>query len=171
MPRRNPANVDERIAALHREKHATTRQIATALAREGIQITPSGVHRVLSRLGLAAPRKAPGSKGSPVASLSGPLAPVSSPAAADEGSEDDIPTRLRRVLASLERAALQAEQDKDVARIVASQRAITQAAALLAKATPPPPIDVDARPDMVAAAKRAREHIHAAFDRLLGSAT
>ena len=170
MPKRLSATVDARIATLHRE-HKTEAQIATVLAREGAPLTASGVHRALSRLGLAAPRKKAGK--APASGVTAvPPAPESArslAALSDESiADDDIPGRLRRALASLERAADQAEGDKDVARVVACQRAITQAAGLLAKATPPPAVDVDARPDMVTAAKRGRERMHTLLERLLG---
>lgn len=162
MPRRLPASVDERIAALHASKQ-TEQQIATALAREGTQITPSGVHRVLARLGRVKPRKAvAGAERAPVANAPAALADVP-----PTDTAEDIPAQLRRVVASLEGAAKQAEADKDVARLVAAQRAVLQATALLSKATPPPPVDPNDRPDMRAAAERGRQRMHELLDRLL----
>lgn len=96
--------------------------------------------------------------------------PADAPAPIDVADDpSDVPTRLRRVLATLERAAEQAEADKDVARIVQAQRALTQAAALLARLEPAPTVDVDERPDMLAAARRGRERLHALLDRLLAA--
>lgn len=169
MARKLSADIDARIATLH-SKRRTEAQIAATLAREGVEVSVSGVHRVLGRLGLAAPRK--GSKAAKRSKASPPPAP-SAPAVAEESddAEDIAPhVRLRRSLASLERAALLAEADGDPARIVAAQRAITAAAGLLAKVMPVPPVDVDARPDMVAAAQRGRERIRAIAARVLGGA-
>lgn len=169
MPRKLTAADDARIATLHRGR-STEAQIATVLAREGIKITPSGVHRVLQRLGLAKPRKAAKAARAPH-SAPVTVAPSAAPDVSEDDSDEDVPGRLRRVLSSLERAAKQAEADRDVGRLIAAQKAIVAASALLAKATPAPPPDVDARPDMVAAAKRGRERMHALLDRLLTEAS
>lgn len=171
-PRANPDH-DALIAKLH-HAHKTRAEIATALGRKGIKITPSGVHRALSRLGLAPPRKTTAKAKQPPAASPSSAAPPSAPSTEDAPEPDEIATTLRRALASLERAATAAEgtasEPMDVGRVVAAQRAITQLVGLLAKLTPPPPADIDARPDMIAAAQRGREAMHALLARLLADA-
>lgn len=159
MPRKPSASIDARITELH-GKHRPTREIAAILGREGHEITASGVHRALARLGLV--RASKGRK-SPPAGQSADAAPPADVA----GEPDDGVARLRRTLASLERAAAVAEADKDVARIVAAQKAITGALALLEKLTPAPPAPIDERPDMVAAAQRGRDRIMGIARRIL----
>lgn len=191
MPRPRNAVIEQRIAT-HHGQHATEAQISTALSREGHSISPSGVHRALARLGLAGPGKARSAPGRAAPRPepktrceaprveppkprrgSGKAARQADTAAPVEAVDDDTsPTeRLRRTLESLERAAKKAETDGDVGRLVQAQRAATQATALIAKLSPPPPPNLDDQPDMLAAAKRFRETVHALFDRVVDEAT
>ena len=167
MARRSNPEIDRRIAEEH-ARHRSEADIAAMLTREGHRITASGVHRALGRLGLAKARTEPKRRPANTPAPAAPLA-VAAPAE-DAGEPGDVAgagVRLERTIASLERVAAQAEADKDVGRVVAAQRAITQAMALAARLAPPPRVDVDDRPDMVAAAKRGRERMHALLDRLL----
>jgi len=107
---------------------------------------------------VAAPaRRAPPAARTTAARTTEPAKPDTDDAPAPE----EVEVTLRRALVSLERAATEAEAGDeggmDIARVIAAQRAITQLVGLLAKLTPPPPLDIDAKPDMIAAAKRGRE--------------
>ena len=125
MGRRSKSDVDAQIVTLHRRK-LTREAIATALGRAGISMTPSGVTRALDRLGLTKPpkpAKALSRRPPPIPSLPQTCRP--------------IPTTPRTwgfvcvAPASLERAAAQAEADKDVSRIVGAQKAIATLAGVL----------------------------------------
>jgi hypothetical protein len=76
---------------------------------------------------------------------------------------------LLRTIEALERASSAAAADGDIARIVACQRAITQAVALAEKLAPPPPPNPDAKPDMIAAANRFRERVHEILKRAMAA--
>ena len=161
MPRRSKPAVDERIASLHREKR-TQKQIATVLRREGVKITPSGVSRALTRMGLTAVQPSPKPAEVPIAS------PAEASVEHALEDADDLRAGVRRSIASLERAAARAEADTDVMQIVGAQKAVTSAMGLLARLTPEPPPDVNLMPDMIAlrveAARRWHELINMVAD-------
>lgn len=80
------------------------------------------------------------------------------------GSSED---ELRASLSRLQNAGRLAQADKDVARMVSVERVSMQILQLLEKLKPAPVADVNAAPDMIAAAARFRERAHAVLDRIL----
>ncbi len=177
MSRKADPNVDALIAKHHRA-HRTEADIVRLLAKAGIKRSLAGVHFALARQGLAPPRK--GAKvvapAAPVAvdpSVKAPRArrapqkASAAPSAPDKPAPAETVDTLRAALESLQRAAGLAEAEKDVARVVSSQNAIAKLAVVIEKFAPQPPALVDERPDMIAAAKRAREKMHELLDRML----
>ena len=79
--------------------------------------------------------------------------------------------RLERVLGVLERASVKAELDNDVSRMVAVQRAISAATALIAKLTPPKLEDPNERLDMKAEAEAFRKTVWGMFDKFRAEAS
>ncbi len=98
------------------------------------------------------------------------MPPPVAPTAPAEGEGDAGGTpidRLSRSLAALEQAAQLAASDKDVARMVQVERAVGDITNLIERLRPPPPVDPNTNPDMVAAAKEAREMLFGTLDRIL----
>lgn len=87
---------------------------------------------------------------------------------------DDLVSLLSRQVATLERIArsmIEVDEDGDeqinVAGFASLQRVLNASVNLLNKITPPPPVDHDESPDMLAAAERAREQLHKLLARAL----
>jgi hypothetical protein len=85
----------------------------------------------------------------------------------DEADQGGTPVeRLERAAKELEQAARQAAANGDIGRVIQAQRAITDTIGLQERLRPAPAVPPDDRPDMQAAAVRARKALHDFFDRL-----
>lgn len=88
-------------------------------------------------------------------------------------SDDEIPEGLsldllHRLRTKADRAASAALGAKDLATFAAMGRLVTSLSEAIRKATPPEKPDPNDNPDMVAAAKRARELLHRRVDQAVG---
>ena len=105
-----------------------------------------------------------------------PIAPVAS---ADEEALPDpasLPADMTvdqadKLLALADRAAARAEKEGNVSGLVAAGRLSATVLEHKRKAAPPPVVDVNAAPDMVAAAARFRTTVAALFERIVDDAT
>jgi hypothetical protein len=123
-----------------------------------VDVSVSTVNGVLRA---SAPAKTKRSKPAPK-----PRAKSAPPAAEGDGEGTPI-DRLTRSLAALESAATLAAEDKDVSRMVQVERAVGDITSLITRLTPPPPVDHDASPDMVQAAKDCREAVFGMLERII----
>jgi len=89
------------------------------------------------------------------------------------GELEEIPEGLsiqtmQRLLVKADRAAQAAHATGDLATFGAMVSRVTNLSEAIRKATPPEPPDPNERPDMIAAAARAREMLHRLVDKVAG---
>jgi hypothetical protein len=75
---------------------------------------------------------------------------------------------LRALFRKADRAASEALSRKDLATFGAMGRLVTALSEAIRKATPPEKVDPNDHPDMLSAAKRAREKLHRLVDQAVG---
>lgn len=159
---RKRKNIDaDRLIALMRAGR-TAEQIAGVLAGEGVPVSRATITRRMRELrgkvnaGRAASRPAP----------------IVAPAAADD-VPDEVPegTELAIVdkwIPKVEAAAEAAEAEGDLQAFASLTAKLVTLLEHKRKAAPPPKADPNEHPDMVAAAERAREKLHALIDSATG---
>lgn len=96
---------------------------------------------------------------SPAPEPAGAVAPAEVAALPYDAAPADFLPLLQRQVVALETLAAEAAQGKNLSGFTQVQRVLNTTVALIAKLRPPVPPDPEARPDMQAAAKRAREKL------------
>ena len=141
----------DQVSAIIANKHLPVRDIA-----KRVGVGTATVSRVLNaKLGNAGTAKT--------------AAKVVTAKTAAEGEADSRSPieRLTACVKSLEHAAGVAAADGDQARVIAALRAVSDVTKTIATLTPPAPVDHDASPDVVEAARQCREVVFALFDRIV----
>lgn len=103
-----------------------------------------------------------------------PAPPSAKPAPAPEAAEpDERPAvdQLADVLVTLRRGTEACVAEGDWARVATIQRVVKDVTALVAKLTPPPPVDRETQPDTVAESDAAVTKLFARLETIIGQAT
>lgn len=159
-----PSKITPEIQAFileRRRKGLSHRAIVEELAGRGTSVSLGTVQRAAP----ARRRRDPVSEPPrPASTLAQDALP---PPSTSDGPSDDLETLLKASLADLNKAVAAAASDENQGARVAAHRVIAQIGTLLEKMRPPPIVNPNEAPDMVAAAAEARELFHAGLERVL----